>query len=119
MGKKGFVMSKHNDLNIKEFEALLAGEKQRVQHNINAVKEEVDSISNEDSIGDDEDMTERQCDNTTDQAILHNLEAELGEIDAALGRIQAGTYGICEKTSKPIPVERLKANPWARTIVSA
>lgn len=110
-------MGRHNDLNIKEFEALLGEEKQRVQRNIEAVKAEVDSISNEDSIGDDEDTAERQSDNTTDQAILHKLEAELGEIDAALGRIQAGTYGICETTSKPIPVERLKANPWARTVV--
>ena len=38
----------------------------------------------------------------------------LDEIDAALARMDAGTYGICEVSGKPIPVERLEAIPWAR-----
>ena len=28
--------------------------------------------------------------------------------------MDAGTYGICEVSGKPIPVERLEAIPWAR-----
>ena len=34
-------------------------------------------------------------------------------IDRALGRIDAGTYGTCERCGKDIPVERLEARPWA------
>jgi DnaK suppressor protein len=36
------------------------------------------------------------------------------EIDAALKRIEEGTYGICEKSGKPIKKSRLNAIPYAR-----
>ncbi|KAA0234384.1 MAG: hypothetical protein EDR02_08980 [Actinobacteria bacterium] len=39
--------------------------------------------------------------------------ALIDEIDAALARIDAGSYGICMVSGKPIPKERLKAIPWA------
>lgn len=51
-------------------------------------------------------MTEQTLDQVDDQ-----LE---GEIDAALKRMEDGTYGICEKTGKDIPYERLKAVPYTR-----
>ena len=39
----------------------------------------------------------------------------LYEIEADLKRIEDGSnYGICELTGRPIPWERLEANPWAR-----
>ena len=41
------------------------------------------------------------------------------EIDEALKRIQKGTYGTCELTSKPIPKARLDAIPWTRFTVEA
>lgn len=34
-------------------------------------------------------------------------------IDAALGRIENGRYGLCLKSGKPIPKERLEAIPYA------
>lgn len=34
-------------------------------------------------------------------------------IESALSRIDNGTYGICLKTGKPIPKERLEAIPYA------
>ena len=37
---------------------------------------------------------------------------ETGE--EALARLEAGTYGRCEVCDKPIPDERLEANPTAR-----
>lgn len=46
--------------------------------------------------------------------IVSNLETQLNEVVAALARIKAGTYGIDEKTGKPIERERLEANPSAR-----
>ncbi|WP_326847970.1 TraR/DksA family transcriptional regulator, partial [Bacillus safensis] len=42
-----------------------------------------------------------------------------GEIDAALKRMEDGTYGICEKTGKEIPYERLKAVPYTRYSIDA
>lgn len=112
-------MVTRNDLNFKEFEVLLNTQKATIEKNVEAIKAEVDSISSEDEIDDIEDMAELQIDNTIDQTLLSQLESELTEVNAALERIKKGTYGICEKTSAPIPLERLKANPIARTVVSA
>jgi DnaK suppressor protein len=42
-----------------------------------------------------------------------NADHLLAAIDAALGRIDAGTYGACERCAKPIAQERLEALPWA------
>jgi RNA polymerase-binding transcription factor DksA len=39
---------------------------------------------------------------------------QLEEIEDALSRIEKGTYGICEKSGKSIPEERLEVMPTAR-----
>ena len=44
-------------------------------------------------------------------------QAELAEVDAALTRIEDGSYGICERCGRPIPVERLEVRPTARLCV--
>jgi len=46
-------------------------------------------------------------------------QEELYEIDSALKRVEDGTYGICEMTGQPIPLDRLIAIPWARFSVGA
>ena len=55
---------------------------------------------------------------TYDQSLNLNLAAGqrrlLREIDDALYRIEAGTFGICERLGKPIGEERLEYTPWAR-----
>ena len=40
--------------------------------------------------------------------------ALLAEVDRALAKMDAGTYGVSEKTGEPIPYPRLAAVPWAR-----
>ena len=110
-------MGTRNDLNHKVFEKILLADKKKILSNIESLKAEIDTLVIEDGINDIEDMAELQIDNTSDQALLHRLETELAEVNAALNRIQSGVYGICEKTAKKIPIERLIANPSARTIV--
>jgi DnaK suppressor protein len=39
---------------------------------------------------------------------------ELSEIDHALAKMAKGTYGVSELSGSPIPLERLRAVPWAR-----
>ena len=46
--------------------------------------------------------------------ILSHQQDSIHEVDAAIQRIFDGTYGICEKTGKRIPAERLMAVPWTR-----
>lgn len=110
-------MSVRKDLNLDDFEKKLNAEKSRVEENIKAIKTEVETIAFEDEIDDVVDMAELQIDNVTDQTLLRKLRAEVAEIDAALGRIKDGSYGICQKSGKHIPIERLKANLCARTVV--
>jgi RNA polymerase-binding transcription factor DksA len=52
-------------------------------------------------------------------SILSSDQNALYEIDEALRRIEAGTYGICELTGKPIGKARLEAIPWARFSIEA
>lgn len=110
-------MSTRHDLDLKAFEAILKTEKTKIEKNISLTKAELNGIVNEDEIDDIEDMAGLEINNTTDQALLQKLEAEMAEINAALNKIALGSYGICERTGKPIPVARLNANPTARTVV--
>lgn len=112
-------MNKQPNLDFIEFEEILKEKKEHVKKNIGALKVELNALGNEDEIDDTLDMAELQIDNTVDQSILHQLEMEMREINAALERVREGDYGICEKTGKPIPIERLKANPLARTLIDA
>ncbi len=48
-------------------------------------------------------------------AILKELEARYQDVLGALARIDAGTYGICEKGGEEIEAARLSADPAART----
>lgn len=41
----------------------------------------------------------------------------LQDINDALERIENGSYGLSEKSGKPIPLERLEAQPEARNLV--
>lgn len=48
-------------------------------------------------------------------AILNDLEVRYNEVLRALEKIEAGTYGICEVSGEMIELDRLEANPAART----
>ena len=41
------------------------------------------------------------------------------KIDAALSRIDDGTYGYCQETGEPIPIQRLEARPIATLSIEA
>jgi RNA polymerase-binding transcription factor DksA len=61
---------------------------------------------------------ERQADEveeyTTRLPLEHSLEVKLAAIDAAIAKINAGTYGKCEKCGKDIQPERMEIFPEAR-----
>lgn len=59
------------------------------------------------------DIVDRQVDRST----LEGIRQELAEVEAALQRIDDGTYGVSEISGQPIPDERLRAIPYARTLV--
>lgn len=50
--------------------------------------------------------------------LVRQTRDHLAEIDAALGRLEAGSYGTCERCGGPIDPERLAVRPTARTCVA-
>lgn len=50
-------------------------------------------------------------------ALVQQARRHLIEIDAASARLTSGTYGACELRGRPIPEDRLRARPTARTCV--
>lgn len=50
--------------------------------------------------------------------LLENEEHIRGEVDAALDRLDAGTFGTCERCKEAIAPERLEALPYARFCVA-
>lgn len=51
-------------------------------------------------------------------AILKELEIRWGNVNRALQKIENGSYGICEVSGEPIEIDRLQANPAARTCIA-
>jgi DnaK suppressor protein len=48
-----------------------------------------------------------------DLALRERAQHQLTLVDAALARIEAGTFGTCQRCRQPIATERLEALPWA------
>ncbi len=67
-------------------------------------------------IGSDKDDNATEVNQYTQNlSIENNLEKKLQAVLDALAKIEAGTYGVCEKCQQEIPIERLTANPSAKT----
>ena len=49
-----------------------------------------------------------------DATLYENEDHLRTEVEAALGRIDAGTYGTCERCGRPIAAQRLDALPYVR-----
>jgi RNA polymerase-binding protein DksA len=50
-------------------------------------------------------------------ALVLQVRQHLDEVDAALVRLDAGTYGTCERCGEAIGADRLEARPVARTCI--
>jgi RNA polymerase-binding transcription factor DksA len=51
-------------------------------------------------------------------ALLAAARERIAEVDDALRRVDAKTYGVCERCGQPIAAERLAARPFARYCVA-
>ncbi|MCX6813952.1 MAG: hypothetical protein NT078_01965 [Candidatus Azambacteria bacterium] len=74
----------------------------------------------EDEITSEEELEGGVSTNESDEdmknkALSDHLELRLKEVNNALKRIEDGIYGTCEVCKKEITLERLKADPAART----
>lgn len=61
-----------------------------------------------------EEAAQRAVERDQQMEIVARERALLAEVERALAKLEAGTYGLSEKTGAPIPYQRLVAVPWAR-----
>jgi len=78
-----------------------------------AEDEEFRDIVEKDDSKDLVDIASTHIDKTTLEALGSQEMKRLRLIESALARIENGRYGICLKSGKPIPRERLEAIPYA------
>ncbi len=53
-----------------------------------------------------------------DMSLEENVRERLGAVEAALTRLDAGTYGVCERCGCEIPTDRLEAVPAASLCIT-
>lgn len=106
---------------LKEFRRLLLEKRANIVGDMNEAENESLRTSRQEGTGDLSNLPTHPADVGTDnyeqEFTLDLLESErvlLAEIDEALERIEAGTFGICIGTHKPINKPRLRARPWAK-----
>ena len=106
---------------LKGFRGLLLEKRADLVGDMNGAENESLRTSRQDGTGDLSNLPTHPADIGTDnyeqEFTLGLLESErilLAEIDEALERIEAGTFGICLGTHKPISKPRLRARPWAK-----
>ncbi len=63
--------------------------------------------------GDEMDAARSLADIETHAALIERVEDRLKAIDAAFERLDRGVYGICAQCEEEIPIERLRALPFA------
>ncbi|KKW17468.1 hypothetical protein A3C86_02060 [Candidatus Kaiserbacteria bacterium RIFCSPHIGHO2_02_FULL_49_16] len=54
----------------------------------------------------------------TNVPLVEELEKRYKDVASALQNMEKGTYGICEDCEDAIPMDRLRANPAARTCIT-
>lgn len=111
-------------IETKEFKALLEAEKKTLTEELSGLGimnpadkdwEAVPPPVDEGEDSDENDMADRFTGFEERTSTLNTLEARLKDVNDALEKIENGTFGICEKSGEEIDIERLRANPAART----
>jgi DnaK suppressor protein len=89
--------------------ALLAGERTRLERLLRAVAGEPEAAE----LGDEVDDADRRDAEQTGMAVAQLLRARWAALERAEARLAAGSYGRSVRSGRPIPDERLEADPLA------
>jgi DnaK suppressor protein len=105
-----------------ELLALLAERRERAEQRLDALARDFDDIveRSSDASRDDEHDPEGATiafERAQVGALVAAAEQELVDVDRAVERLEAGVHDRCEVCGGPIPHERLRARPTARTCV--
>lgn len=112
-----------DQITLKELENLLLEEKENLEENLSRIARPIDKTEGDyeasfDELGTDREDNATEVDQYSDNLPVEAaLEQKLHETIAALERMGQGTYGICENCHKEIDIDRLRANPSAKTCI--
>jgi DnaK suppressor protein len=96
----------------EELRLALEHERERVWKLLRRLTQPEDPADRDDP-GDDADLAVRFGTPEVENELHAQYEERLYAVEAAIARMEAGTYGISLSTGEAIPVERLRAVPWA------
>ena len=94
--------------------------KAMLEEKMRELNERAHDIDDELSETPDDDWSENAVESENDEVLesVGNLALkEIGQIKLALSKIDAGTYGVCEKCEEKIPPKRMEALPYATRCV--
>lgn len=106
-----------------ELKEALLKEKTELEENLSRIAKPIepkigDYETTFENIGTDREDNTTEVEQYTDNLPVEiTLEKKLKDTIDALEQIEKGTYGICENCNQEIDIERLKANPSARTCI--
>jgi DnaK suppressor protein len=98
---------------VERMKVKLLDMKSDILQKLLAEDEEFKDIVDKDDSKDLVDIASSDIDKSTLEALGTQEIKRLRLIEAALARIENGKYGLCLKSGKPIPRERLEAIPYA------
>jgi RNA polymerase-binding transcription factor DksA len=118
-------MNKIPQADLEELRATLEIEKENLEEELAAhgrVQSETGdwqgaSVGFEGEESDPNDVADQIEELATNVSLVEELEDRHRDVSDALEKMDEGVYGICEVSNEPIPLERLKANPAARTTI--
>ncbi len=101
---------------------MLLAERERLLQELSRLGERLQQVeeiglveaSNEDDYGD---VAAETFEREKELALESSLQGTLRMVEEALRRLEAGTYGTCERCGGPIDVERLRALPFANLCI--
>jgi RNA polymerase-binding transcription factor DksA len=107
---------------VSDLRARVEAERDVVRRRLAALTHDFDEVvaASRDTNADDEHDPEGATiafERSQVDALVRQARTRLAELDAAIDRLDAGTYGTCERCGRAIPPARLDARPEARTCV--
>jgi DnaK suppressor protein len=114
-------------IDTKKFEKLLSAELKALETDLKTVGQkssnnpkdwEAVATDTDVNASDEADIADNIENYESNTAVLKQLEKKYNDVKLALEKIKKGTYGICEVSKAPIEIERLEANPAARTCIA-
>ena len=109
---------------LEEQRALLLAERETYSRQAEDLRAEAEQLAAEMEPGDvqfDEESGEggtMNVERERDLALSAQARGLVDEIDRALAKLDAGTYGVCERCGEPIKRARLKALPYAALCIA-